>query len=194
MPKTGLERAIDAAVEDFTEYIVDAVRDLPLEELSVIRGEDLVVRAEVSEPEPKVDTEEPPPAKEKTRLKCSYPGCTKNRFVRGHGYCGKHWRWWKKGKIPAEGPVEVAEPVSDAGSPEGTSPTELLTVREVSALLELPEHTIRRLHHQDILPSGFTLGPRRFRFVRGPVEEWAASDACKEIKRRRARRVWRASR
>jgi hypothetical protein len=31
--------------------------------------------------------------------KCAYPGCTKNRFVRGKGFCGDHWRMWLAGKI-----------------------------------------------------------------------------------------------
>ena len=33
--------------------------------------------------------------------KCAFPGCDKNRFPRGKGYCGEHWRQWKDGKIPA---------------------------------------------------------------------------------------------
>jgi hypothetical protein len=33
--------------------------------------------------------------------KCAFPGCGKNRFPRGKGYCGDHWRQWKEGKIPA---------------------------------------------------------------------------------------------
>jgi hypothetical protein len=31
--------------------------------------------------------------------KCAYPGCENNRFVRGKGFCGEHWRLWKAGKI-----------------------------------------------------------------------------------------------
>ncbi len=33
--------------------------------------------------------------------KCAYPGCSNNRFVRGKGFCGEHWRMWKAGKIKA---------------------------------------------------------------------------------------------
>ena len=33
--------------------------------------------------------------------KCAYPGCGNNRFVRGKGFCGEHWRMWKAGKIKA---------------------------------------------------------------------------------------------
>jgi hypothetical protein len=35
--------------------------------------------------------------------KCAFLGCDKNRFPRGKGYCGDHWRQWKEGKIPAAG-------------------------------------------------------------------------------------------
>ena len=31
--------------------------------------------------------------------KCAYPRCNKNRFPRGKGFCGDHWRQWKSGKI-----------------------------------------------------------------------------------------------
>jgi uncharacterized Zn finger protein len=35
--------------------------------------------------------------------KCEFPGCDRNRFPRGRGYCGEHWRLWKAGQIPAPG-------------------------------------------------------------------------------------------
>lgn len=31
--------------------------------------------------------------------KCAHPKCGKNRFPRGKGFCGEHWRQWKAGKI-----------------------------------------------------------------------------------------------
>lgn len=31
--------------------------------------------------------------------KCAYPRCNKNRFVRGKGFCGEHWRLFEAGKI-----------------------------------------------------------------------------------------------
>jgi len=35
--------------------------------------------------------------------KCSYPGCNKNRFARGKGFCGEHWKKSLAGEIkPAE--------------------------------------------------------------------------------------------
>ncbi|MCU0662624.1 MAG: SWIM zinc finger family protein [Myxococcota bacterium] len=30
---------------------------------------------------------------------CVFPGCDKNRFVRGRGYCGEHWKRWQQGEI-----------------------------------------------------------------------------------------------
>ena len=60
-----------------------------------------------NEPPP---VEPPKPARRKTMKrgtssypKCEYPGCDRNRFVRGKGYCGEHWRLWKDGQIPAPG-------------------------------------------------------------------------------------------
>ena len=35
--------------------------------------------------------------------KCAYPGCNKNRFPRGKGFCGEHWKMWVKGKISDAG-------------------------------------------------------------------------------------------
>lgn len=31
--------------------------------------------------------------------KCAFPGCRNNRFPRGGGYCGKHWRANKAGEL-----------------------------------------------------------------------------------------------
>jgi len=184
MRKTGLEKAIDSAVAEFTDLMLDAVREMPLEELAALRGEDLVVRPEPVEIEPPKegvgDDPAPAPAKKKVHPPCVYPGCTKNRFVRGRGYCGKHFRQWRKGKI--EDPKTYADQ-------QNTS--ELLSVKEVSALLEIPEHTIRRLHSLGQL-DGQPLGPRRLRFTRSAVEEWARSPECKKIRHRRARRAWRS--
>lgn len=110
MPKTDLEKAIDDAVSEFTDFVVDAVRDLPLDELSELRGEDLIVRPKIpvaSKPE-LVERVEPEPAPkaseaEKERPKCAFPDCERNRFVRGQGYCGKHWKKWKRGEIEGAG-------------------------------------------------------------------------------------------
>jgi uncharacterized Zn finger protein len=31
--------------------------------------------------------------------KCAYPRCGKNRYARGHGFCGVHWKKWLSGDI-----------------------------------------------------------------------------------------------
>ena len=31
--------------------------------------------------------------------KCAYPGCNKNRFARGKGFCGEHWKMSLAGEI-----------------------------------------------------------------------------------------------
>jgi len=103
MPKTGLEKAIEEAVADFTDLIVEAVRELPLDELSALRDEDLIVRPE---PEPAPKPKQKGRAKRKKHPKCAFPGCERNRFVRGHGYCGKHWKQWKRGELPDAHPGE----------------------------------------------------------------------------------------
>jgi len=102
MRKTGLTKAIDAAIVEFTDLMLDAVRELPLDELSALRGEDLIVRPE-PEPEPALRPKRKGRAKRKKHLVCAYPGCDRNRFVRGHGYCGKHWKRWKRGELPDAG-------------------------------------------------------------------------------------------
>jgi len=184
MPKTGLERAIDVAVADFTELIVEAIRMMPLDELSRIRDEDLIVRpepVEPDEPEAKADSMAETVAAKKVHPTCIYPGCEKNRFVRGRGFCGKHFRKWRKGKIADP---EVFEDRQTAA--------ELLSVKQVSALLGIPEHTIRRLHRLGELPGGSCSSPRKTRFVRMQIEEWARSPECKRVKHRRARRAWKS--
>jgi hypothetical protein len=45
----------------------------------------------------------------KEHPKCSFPGCNKSRFVRGQGYCGKHWKQFKAGKIKSAGEYEKKE-------------------------------------------------------------------------------------
>lgn len=41
--------------------------------------------------------------KPRTAPKCVFPGCTKNRYPKGGGYCSTHFRKHRKGEIPAPG-------------------------------------------------------------------------------------------
>jgi hypothetical protein len=55
-------------------------------------------------PKKKVAAKKKVATKKKKRVvknypKCAYPRCNKNRFPRGKGFCGEHWRQWKAGKI-----------------------------------------------------------------------------------------------
>ena len=52
------------------------------------------------------------PKKLKNYPKCAYPKCNKNRFVRGKGFCGEHWRAWKEGRIKSA--EEYLKPKSGA--------------------------------------------------------------------------------
>jgi hypothetical protein len=104
MPKTGLEKAIDEAVSEVTEFILDTVRGMSLKELLALRGEETIERPEqleTSEPKRKSKRESTPAAKPKKKVRplCVYPGCTRNRLATCEGYCREHWRWWKTGQI-----------------------------------------------------------------------------------------------
>ena len=112
MPKTQLQKSIEQAVDNFASNIVGAVRGATIEELMVLQsGETLkspgkgpgrrpaaktVEQAEVS-------TDKVTPEKKKRVVKnyptCAYPRCRRNRFVRGKGFCGKHWKMWLAGEI-----------------------------------------------------------------------------------------------
>ena len=109
MPKTNLEREIDAAVEEFTAVIMEAFRSLPLGDLSALRGERLVVQP--SSPRKRTHHQRRGKKRQQKTVdgrrgvkkpnypKCAYPDCGKNRFPRGKGFCGEHWRGWKSGLI-----------------------------------------------------------------------------------------------
>jgi len=59
------------------------------------------------EPRPEPAPRPEPKGEARTRVhpKCAFPGCDRNRFVHGHGYCGKHWKRWKRGELPDAGAV-----------------------------------------------------------------------------------------
>ncbi|MCP4680030.1 MAG: hypothetical protein GY854_31975 [Deltaproteobacteria bacterium] len=56
-------------------------------------------------PKPKAQKIVEAPKKKKRVVKnypkCAYPRCTNNRFPRGKGFCGDHWRQFVAGKIKA---------------------------------------------------------------------------------------------
>ncbi len=120
MSKTNLESSISEAAEKFAMEIVSAVKDATLQELIALQA-DQAPKKRGPKPgrkpgrkpgpkpgrkpgrPPKAKKEVAAPAKKKRVAtnypKCAYPRCTKNRFPRGKGFCGKHWKEFEAGKI-----------------------------------------------------------------------------------------------
>ena len=116
MSRTNLENTIQQAANDFALKIVDAVKGATVQDLiSLQSGESVKKPGRKSSRKPgpkkkggtgvkKVSAKASPVRKKrvvKNYPKCAFPGCENNRFVRGKGFCGAHWREWKSGKIKA---------------------------------------------------------------------------------------------
>jgi hypothetical protein len=112
MVKTSLEAQIEQAASAFALQIVEAIKGATLQELTALQESGLTPtagkrRGRKPGPKPKIQEEaevEKKIDRRKNRVvknypKCAYPGCTNNRFPRGKGFCGQHWRDWKAGKI-----------------------------------------------------------------------------------------------
>jgi hypothetical protein len=111
MVKSGLEKQIEQAASGFALQIVEAIKSATLQELIALQEGGLSqppVKRRGRKPGPKTkekeETGEKKVDRRKNRVvknypKCAYPGCTNNRFPRGKGFCGEHWRQWKAGKI-----------------------------------------------------------------------------------------------
>lgn len=103
MTKTPLERAILEAARQFALQVVEVVKASTLQELLKLEGN----ASPHPQPgrKPAAAKEATAPASKLKKLKnypkCAYPKCNKNRFVRGKGFCGDHWRAWLDGKIKA---------------------------------------------------------------------------------------------
>jgi hypothetical protein len=119
MSKNRLEETIAKAANRFALEILGAVKASSLQELMALskggapavekkakRGrKPKAVKAVKAGKAAKAAKATKPRKKRvvKNYPKCAFPGCDKNRFPRGKGYCGDHWRQWKEGKIPAAG-------------------------------------------------------------------------------------------
>ncbi len=126
MPKNNLEKSISTAAEAFALEVVEAIKDATLQELIALQAGEAPKkpgrkpgRPKKAKPGPKTGRKpgRPPkdtkktttksaakPAAKKKRVaknypKCAFPGCKNNRFPRGKGFCGDHWRQWKAKKI-----------------------------------------------------------------------------------------------
>ena len=128
MSQNDLSNLVSQAAQVFARQIVEILNQATLQELTELQTETKPrrrgrkparVKVAVSEtpkvrkkPGPKPGKKKAKPAvkaakatvkkaKQKNYPKCAYPGCNKNRFVRGKGFCGDHWQQWKEGKIKA---------------------------------------------------------------------------------------------
>ena len=105
MAKSNLEKAIEQAVEGFALEIVQAIKASTLQELVALQGDAPKKVGKKPGRKPKEATAKAAakPAKKKRVVKnypkCAYPKCNRNRFVRGKGFCGVHWKEWLAGKI-----------------------------------------------------------------------------------------------
>ncbi len=124
MPSNRLDDLIISSASEFALRIINAVRSATIQELTDFEMKPVPNRptrrlvrhggqAPIQPPAPDMDqqpiqhSDQPPmaaptlkPRKKRTNYpKCAYPGCEKNRFPRGKGFCGDHWRKWELGEI-----------------------------------------------------------------------------------------------
>ncbi|MDJ0763703.1 MAG: hypothetical protein QNJ97_12030 [Myxococcota bacterium] len=117
MPKTDLQQTIEQAATTFALEIVSAIKGATLQELIALQSEETPAvsvterrpaKTPLRRPGPKPGPKPKAASRRATRTprkkrtsypKCAFTGCTKNRFPRGEGFCGEHWRAWKDGKI-----------------------------------------------------------------------------------------------
>ena len=114
MPRITLEKTIEKAAAEFAGQIISAVKTATLQDLIVLQGG----RAGRAKPGPKPGSRRKPGRKPRAKTaakstatktrkkrvvknypKCAFPRCNNNRFPRGKGFCGDHWRKWEQGKI-----------------------------------------------------------------------------------------------
>jgi hypothetical protein len=105
MRKNRLQQVVALAAEKFALEIIAAVKASSLQELMSLTGKSAPAPKKGRPAAAKKEKAATPKKKRvvKNYPKCAFPGCKKNRFPRGKGYCGDHWRQWKEGKIPAAG-------------------------------------------------------------------------------------------
>ena len=100
--KQTLEQVIEQAAKDYAILIVNAVKSATLEELIAMPGTETPKRRPGRPPKSAEQKASGPSRKRrvvKNYPKCQVPDCNKNRFIRGKGFCGTHWKEWQAGKI-----------------------------------------------------------------------------------------------
>ncbi len=107
MSKSTIKKQIEEAAISFALQVVEAVKSATLEELIALQGggSSPAVTGKRGRKPSKAATPKKVDGRKnrivKNYPKCAYPKCQKNRFPRGKGFCGEHWRMWKEGKIKA---------------------------------------------------------------------------------------------
>lgn len=104
MPKSIFEKAITEAANVFALQVVEAVKYASLQELVDIQDSELSTKSRRALETKGASKSSAASVKKKRNYpKCAYPGCEKNRFPRGKGFCGEHWRQFKAREIKAAG-------------------------------------------------------------------------------------------
>lgn len=101
MPKTNLEKSISEAANAFALEIIEAVKNSTLQELIVLQGADEASRNFRKPPKAASGAKAVATRKRRNYPKCAFPGCEKNIFTRGKGFCGEHFKQHMDGKIKA---------------------------------------------------------------------------------------------
>jgi hypothetical protein len=90
---SNLANVIEKAADDFARLIVDAVKSATPQEI-ISMSEATVAIPERKRGRP-ANPDTATPAKKRRKIKfpkCSVPGCGKNRWARGNGMCGEHFK------------------------------------------------------------------------------------------------------
>lgn len=113
MARSNLEQAVEAAAQSFALEVIEAVKSATLQELIALQAGGTPKRRgrppgrKKPGPKPQKKVAAKAPAAKKKRVvknypKCKAKGCNKNRFPRGKGYCGDHWRQFVLKEKPGE--------------------------------------------------------------------------------------------
>jgi hypothetical protein len=88
---SSIHTAIESATTRFVAAILEAIQSATLTELLALQA-NTTAPARRDRP-PKVAKTVKAPARKRAKMtwpKCKEPGCKKNAWRRGHGYCGEH--------------------------------------------------------------------------------------------------------
>lgn len=92
-----LSDTITRAATAFAAQIVDAVRGATLAELMALQAGTAKSGKKRGRPAKAPKTAKAKPRKKMTWPRCKHPGCKKNAWRRGNGFCGEHFRASKAG-------------------------------------------------------------------------------------------------